>query len=134
MWSFGSFSMWAANTNVGHGTWPWNHTIYQWPSVTTNIAASSYSITAEGAKIFSVAKLQRNFYAKRTAEKRELAFRLAVPLNNHMTRVDKFFTLWYQPEYSMTTEDWIYVGLLVWVSQVAFGVGLLLGLLWASLL
>jgi hypothetical protein len=44
------------------------------------------------------------------------------------------FLAWYQPEYHMAREDWLYCGGLLLASVVAFGVGLLLGLAWAHFL
>ena len=51
-----------------------------------------------------------------------------------LARVNRFFKAWYQPKYHMHKEDWIYIGALVLASMCAFGVGLLIGLVWASLL
>jgi hypothetical protein len=48
-----------------------------------------------------------------------------------MSRVNKFFRAWYQPNVTMRTEDWLYIAYLLLASMCAFGVGLLLGLLWS---
>ena len=47
-----------------------------------------------------------------------------------MNRIQAFFDAWYQPECYMTSEDWQYVGLLLLGSLWAFGIGLIVGLIW----
>jgi len=47
-----------------------------------------------------------------------------------MNRIDKFFSTWYQPNYSLGPEEWLYIVYLVCWSILAFGVGLLIGLVW----
>ena len=47
-----------------------------------------------------------------------------------MNRVQLFFNAWYQPKYHMTSEDWQYIGLLLLGSLWAFGIGLIVGLIW----
>ena len=46
-------------------------------------------------------------------------------------RIERFYRAWYkQPRYSMSWEDWIYCGLVLWGCIVGFGVGLVIGLIW----
>lgn len=42
-----------------------------------------------------------------------------------------FFRAWYQPDVSMEQEDWIYIGCLIAGANLSFGIGLLIGMVWA---
>lgn len=47
-------------------------------------------------------------------------------------RIESFFRAWYidQHKYHMDSEDWLYVGGLLLASLWAFGLGLIVGLIW----
>ena len=42
-------------------------------------------------------------------------------------RVNRFFNAWYQPEYSMDREDWLYCAYLLVACLWAFMLGLIIG-------
>ena len=44
-------------------------------------------------------------------------------------RINRWFDAWYQPDVSMTLEEWQYIGLLCLVCLWSFGLGLLIGYL-----
>ena len=50
--------------------------------------------------------------------------------------MNKYFLAWYQDQrhYHLDVEDWIYIAVMIVGGINAFGLGLLLGLLWAQLL
>ena len=48
-----------------------------------------------------------------------------------MTRSERWFYHWYQPEYSMSTDDWSYIALLLWLSVMGFALGLFVGWIWS---
>jgi hypothetical protein len=50
------------------------------------------------------------------------------------SRQQRMYGRWYQPKYSMTTADWIYCGSLLLASIISFGLGLIIGLVWALIL
>ena len=50
------------------------------------------------------------------------------------SRIRYFFYSWYQPKVEMSTEDWQYIGLLLLACLWAFGLGLLIGFVWASII
>lgn len=49
-----------------------------------------------------------------------------------MNRRERFFYAWYQDQrkYRMSSEDWLYCGSLLLASVLAFGIGLVIGLIW----
>jgi hypothetical protein len=51
---------------------------------------------------------------------------------NDNPRTLKMFRAWYQDQskYSMSWEDWIYCGILLWSCIVSFGIGLVIGFIW----
>jgi hypothetical protein len=49
-------------------------------------------------------------------------------------RVYSMYRAWYQPEYRMQEEEYQYIGLLSFTCILAWGLGLLVGFLWASVL
>ena len=47
-------------------------------------------------------------------------------------RIERFYRAWYkQPRYSMSWEDWIYCGIVLWLSAMGFAVGFIIGSIWA---
>jgi hypothetical protein len=51
-----------------------------------------------------------------------------------MNRVDRFFNHWYRPQYSMSTDDWLYIALLLWLSVMGFALGLFAGWIWGLII
>ena len=51
---------------------------------------------------------------------------------NENPRTLKMFRAWYQDQrrYRMSTEDWLYCGSLLLASVIAFGLGLVIGVIW----
>lgn len=46
-----------------------------------------------------------------------------------LNRAQKMFNAWYQPEYKMRREEWIYCAQLITVCWLAWGLGFTIGLL-----
>lgn len=52
-------------------------------------------------------------------------------IHEYKSKVDFFKSWWVdQRKYKMSSDDWQYIGLLLYLSLMSFGVGLLVGLLW----
>jgi hypothetical protein len=45
--------------------------------------------------------------------------------------MNKYFVRWYRPEYSMSSEDWLYIAYMLLAGIIASGLGLLLGIIWS---
>jgi hypothetical protein len=46
-------------------------------------------------------------------------------------RVLRFYNLWYKkPRYHMSWQDWLYCGLVIWLSTMGFAVGFIAGSIW----
>jgi len=45
--------------------------------------------------------------------------------------MNKYFVRWYQPKYSMSSEDWLDIAYMLLANIIAFGLGLLLGIIWS---
>jgi hypothetical protein len=58
---------------------------------------------------------------------------MGVTMNN---RIERFYSAWYidQRRYRMSREDWIYCGSLLLASVIAFGLGLVIGIIWTLFL
>jgi len=47
-------------------------------------------------------------------------------------RIERFYRAWYidQRRYHMSQEDWIYCGILLWLSTMGFALGFIAGSIW----
>lgn len=50
------------------------------------------------------------------------------------SRVLAMYRSWYKPEYHMQKEEYMYIGVLMFTCILSWGLGLLIGFLWAAVL